>query len=134
MAAIAIFVPRRPVDPGSPLEHIVAGSGIVGTPNPVEAMAADRMSFAERMLNDEPLALVLIDYEGNLYGAVGLDTYEGRVRRAYERHVSRYPTVARMLVPAAELVQIGWYDPETGAEIDAAYEAEFDRWLDEATS
>ena len=57
---------------------------------------------------------VQIDYEGNLYGAVNLETFANRVRRAWERQERHYPTVARMFVPRYELVPVGWFDPEAG--------------------
>jgi hypothetical protein len=76
-----VYVPA----PGSDL-GIVPGSGIVGTPQ------------------DD--GLVLIDYEGNLYGASNIGTFEDRIHHAAGRHIMRYPTVARLLVSASKLILI----------------------------
>jgi hypothetical protein len=76
---------------------ILPGSGIVGTVQPGTGR-------------------VLIDYEGNKYGAASLGPYEERVYHAHDRHTWRgrgYPTIARALVPFEELIEVGFYDPET---------------------
>jgi hypothetical protein len=88
-----IYVPV----PSSHLRNLIArGSGIVGTP--------------------QGNGRVLIDYEGNLYGAENLKTYEERVYHAHDHHTwgaYGYPTVARALVEAKELEPVGSFDPET---------------------
>lgn len=85
--SIAVYVPK----PG--LHGLIAPkSGVVGSTQGV----TDR---------------VMIDYEGNLFGAVNLERYANRVARAYDRHVTRYPTVARAFVSPDELIQIGTYEP-----------------------
>ena len=53
---------------------------------------------------------VLIHFEGNLFGAENLSTYESRIRQAAGRQVERYPTTAKMLVARDQLVQVGRYD------------------------
>lgn len=53
---------------------------------------------------------VLIHFEGNLYGADNLKTYEGRIRQAAGRQVERYPTMAKMVVAREQLVEVGRYD------------------------
>lgn len=70
------------------------GSGIVGTP----------LGGSGR---------VLIDFEGNLYGAENMRTYEERLLHAADRHRTRYPTMARMAVRVAELHLVGTYDTDT---------------------
>lgn len=68
---------------------ILPGSGIVGTAQD------DRQ--------------VLIDYEGDRYGQGR--TYEERIYHAWDRHTwgeNGYPTVARMLVDADELIEVGF--------------------------
>ena len=87
---INVYVPA----PGSHVRRTIAeGSGIVGT------MEDDRL---------------LIDYEGNLYGAVNIKTFADRVDVAWGRHRVRYPTVARMLVKPEEMRHVGEYDQELG--------------------
>jgi hypothetical protein len=89
-----VYVPA----PGSDL-GIVPGSGIVGTRQPalpgVRAIEED--------------GLVLVDYEGNLYGASNVRTLEDRLHHAAGRHIMRYPTVARRLARVSELVFVGDY-------------------------
>lgn len=81
-----VYVPA----PGSDLRRTIApGSGIVGTAVP----GTDK---------------VLIDYEGAIYGQA-MD-YEERIYHAHDRHTWRgrgYPTAARVLVDAGELVEVG---------------------------
>lgn len=91
MTRVPVFVPT-----GALAAVIARGSGIVGT---VKHNSGGR---------------VLIDYEGNLYDVLNLERYANRVRRAYERHVEKYPTVARSLVKPDELLHVGWFDADTG--------------------
>jgi hypothetical protein len=58
---------------------------------------------------------VVIDYEGNLHGAVNLVTWRDRVEIAAGRHVERYPTVARAAAKEEQLVDVGLFDTETRA-------------------
>jgi hypothetical protein len=84
---IAVYVPR----PGTPVaESIAARSGIVGTP----------------LFNASD---VLIDYEGDIY-RVSPRTFADRCFQAAGRHVSKYPTVARMVAQVADLVEVGEFD------------------------
>lgn len=50
---------------------------------------------------------IVVDIEGDKYGAVNLKTYEGRVEVAVGRHLTKYPTTARRSVHLAELVRVG---------------------------
>lgn len=56
---------------------------------------------------------ICIDYEGNLHGAANMQTWDDRVHHAAGRHVSVYPTVARMHVPAHWLIAVGSYSVRT---------------------
>jgi hypothetical protein len=56
---------------------------------------------------------VRIDYEGGVYGQVGLDVFANRLLHAGARHVDGYPTTARLVVPAAALHAVGTYDAAT---------------------
>ncbi len=87
---------------------IAKGSGIVGVP--AEGGA------------------VLIYYEGNIYGAQNIRTYEDKIYHAADRLVAKYPTVARTWAKPEDLVRVGTYDhpartfrPDPGAQtaIDA---------------
>ena len=57
---------------------------------------------------------VVIDYEGNLYGAAGMDVYANRVFHAWDRQVTNYPTIARRAARVEHLVRIGTFDPKAG--------------------
>jgi hypothetical protein len=104
-----VYVPT----PESPLRRtIVAGSGIVGTALP----DSDK---------------VLIDYEGGIYNQAGFDQYDNRVYHAYDRHTFKpygYPTVARMLVDAHDLIGVGIFDPERRT-VHVIRQDELDEWL-----
>lgn len=72
------------------VDDIAPGSGIVG------------------QLQDD--GELLLDFEGNLIGAPGLERYANRVMRAASRQTDRYPTRARRLVPPSLVVAIGEFD------------------------
>lgn len=90
---LTVFVPS---DHSPLVTEIAAGSGIVGSSDPEDA---DR---------------VIIDYEGNLYTASNVVTFADRVHVAAGRHTSRYPTVARQRVSAADVVAVGEWDGNEG--------------------
>lgn len=81
------------------------GSGIVGTPYDTTAGGIYRP-------DGEPSSE--IDYEGAVYGQANMATYEERVYHAWDRHVTRYPTVARMVVPTDQLIEVGFLIPMPG--------------------
>jgi hypothetical protein len=102
---VAVYVPL-----GRLAASILPGSGVVGTP--------------------QEEGRVLVDYEGNRYGAVNMVTLADRVRQAWGRHARRYPTVARQLVRADELIHVGWFLPALGEIVLLAGEQEtLARWL-----
>lgn len=51
-------------------------------------------------------------YEGNLYGAVNIVTFEDKLYTAWGRMSRRYPTVAQANVPNENLIQVGWFDTQ----------------------
>jgi hypothetical protein len=57
---------------------------------------------------------IRVDYEGNRYGAANLNRWADRVHAALDRHLVHYPTVARAIVPAADLVVVGSFDQNLG--------------------
>jgi hypothetical protein len=78
---------------------ILLASAIVGSPaGPLPALA------------ECAGGRIRIDYEGNKYGSAGLKTYAERVYKAANRHITQYPTIARMWVPPAALVEVGVVD------------------------
>jgi hypothetical protein len=56
---------------------------------------------------------IMIDYEGNKYGAANLRRYVERVYHAWDRQTSQYPTLARAWVMGHELVRIADFDPRS---------------------
>jgi hypothetical protein len=82
MRTLSLFVPAP-----NRLQLIRSGSAIVGS--------------------DYAPGLTLIDYEGNVYDADALRTFEGRLIKAAGRHVQRYPTVARSVVDSRDLRTVG---------------------------
>lgn len=79
-----------------------------------------------------PTGDIILDFEGNKYGATNIVTYADRVMQAAGRHVVRYPTVARMVVPIREVMAIGYWDESLGRVMivnDSRYEL-LKEWLD----
>jgi hypothetical protein len=56
------------------------------------------------------LGLVLVDYEGNLYGALNMRCFADHLHHAAARQAARYSTVARMALPREALRVVGSYD------------------------
>lgn len=89
MTAVPVYVPAPGVT--GTVSTILPGSGIVGIR--VESSAA---------------AQVLIDFEGNRYGAVNIVTFADRCLHAHDRQTTSYPTIARAIVTSEALVHVGW--------------------------
>ena len=62
---------------------------------------------------DTVASLIVVDFEGNRYGAANLTRYWTRVVTAAGRHLARDPTIARARVPRADLIPVGWFDVAT---------------------
>lgn len=58
------------------------------------------------------LGRVCIDYEGNIYNSTSMRRFVERVHHAWNRHATRYPTVARAWVHEYDLFMVAEYDPE----------------------
>ena len=71
---------------------------------------------------------ILVDFEGNRYGSESLQRFDHRLLIAAGRHIERYPTVARMVVPAEELIPVGWYNADT-EELDVDDATALADWL-----
>lgn len=79
--------------PGTTAEmHIARGSGIVSLPLPPARTD------------------LLVYFEGNLYDAVNLRTFEERVQCASGRLATNYPTVAMAGFPRSQFVVVGTYE------------------------
>jgi len=87
---LVVLVPQ----PGTAAAHFIRrGSGVVARPG------VDRE--------------VRVDYEGNLYGAAELVTFEARVRHAAGRLREQYPTVARGTFPRHTFTVVGTLDGDS---------------------
>lgn len=101
---------------GSYAENAIApGSGIVGYVDP---------DFPDT---------ITVYFEGNLYGASNLNTWEARLHQAAGRMQARYPTTAKALLPPTDLVHVGEYDTETGrCMIAPEHRSKVDAWVGRA--
>jgi hypothetical protein len=109
---------------------ILPGSGIVGSP--VEIPAALRPVIIEA---DEP-ARVRIDYEGGKFRQTEYEDFERRLLHAADRHTWNngrgYPTIARMVVPAEELIEVGTYDYDSERRVyrlEVTDKTTLDAWI-----
>lgn len=74
---------------------------------------------------------VIVDFEGNLYGAANLSRYADRVWHALGRAQTSYPTVARIRVPLSDFVIVGVFDELWGRVIvDTEHRQLVAAWLD----
>lgn len=88
----------------------VAGSALEQAIAPRSAIVGSEVAGSDR---------VRIDYEGNLYGAESMVRYEDKLLHAASRHVTRYPTVARRVVEADQLLRVGSYSyPQRRLDVD----------------
>lgn len=73
---------------------------------------------------------VTLDYEGNRYGASNLNRFVERAHAAWDRHVTKYPTVSRIWVQSHEVVIVGKYDPlKKVVAINPIDMPKFEAWL-----
>jgi hypothetical protein len=86
---------------------------LVWAPRP-DTLARSAVDRASGIVGSREGGSVVLDYEGNRYGAANVRTFADRVRVAYGRHTTRYPTVARIAADEGELVELGYYTPATG--------------------
>lgn len=119
MNPLAIYVPN-PEHPPLAGRPITAKSGIVGTEGPAYFMVLGEVPDD---LDDRALQ---IDFEGNLYGASNIKTWADRVYHAADRHLSRYPTIARATVPIRSMIQVGTIE---GRAITVTKPEALARWL-----
>lgn len=105
---LQVFVPR----PGSlPCARIHNGSAIVG-------------------LFEEGEETVLVDFEGNLYGASNIVNFADRVFIAASRHLDRAPTISRARFNCQDLLMIGYWDhDDRRLTINPELRHELDYWV-----
>lgn len=105
---LRIYIPK----PGSLAETaFIAGSAIVGTP-----------------IGDT--GTIVVDAEGNKYGASNLDAYHERLICAGGRHKDRYPTVARWRMRDEDLIEIGLLNTDTWMfNINPESVNDYDNWI-----
>lgn len=124
MIEVPVYVPSRRDGAGRDVrmgEHMLATvaprSAIVGTGRDPEPGLLPEM--------------IVVYYEGNLYGAVNMVTFADRAMFAYWRLRDHYPTVAMMAVPRSQVVQAATLYPEHGrVEVkSAAQQVRLTRWL-----
>lgn len=89
--------------------HIREGSGIVG--------------FARN--EDDPHRIFY--YEGNLYGASNMREWDDRVKNAYGRMATSYPTSAMIALPVEKFEVVGKTD---GVTVEVTNQDAVDRWND----
>lgn len=106
---LAVYVPA----PG--WRHTIhPKSGIVGSPASVRDQAWD----------------LCIDFHGDLYPMANIVTYADRVHHAADRHLVRYPTVARAWVRFSDVIHVGtWFHVSQELVIFDA-DRDLQRWLD----
>jgi hypothetical protein len=78
---------------------------------------------------------LLVDFEGNVYGAPNLERYANRVLKAAGRQQQRFPTRARRIVAAESMIAIGEYDSREQVVRVTGPDSErlLARWLDRET-
>lgn len=105
MATVDLYLPS----PGTPAV-IAQGSGIVAS-----------------ILDGERLR---VDFEGDLFRMMPDSTFADRCLHAADRHLTNYPTVARVAVRADTMRYIGTYDTVFGeAHLAEGAEPLLARWL-----
>lgn len=111
---MVVVVPVR----GSQFERdVLPGSGIVARPTVATS----------HVVGNPTASWVLVDYEGNKYGAVDLGTWTQRVFHAWGRASQNYPTVARQAVPTTQVVVVG--DVDEDGEVTVWNQHRVDEWL-----
>lgn len=86
---------------------IVRGSGIVG------------------FIPDERAEQMIVYFEGNLYDAEALRQFNDRAKQAYGRMATKYPTVAKSVMPLAMFESVGYTD---GSNVVINNQEAVDRW------
>ena len=73
---------------------------------------------------------VMVYYEGNVYGAENIKTFEDKCSLAAGRAKDRYPTTALTIVPLEEVIDVGVYDLDTNAfHLDENFHDLFSEWV-----
>lgn len=85
-------------------------SAIVGSP--ARQWLEDREALIDGRTPRQvaPDTNLVVDYEGNRYGAMNMQTYADRALVCAGRHKEHYPTIARVIVPAKRLIRVATFD------------------------
>lgn len=117
-------LPAAPVAPENAPMHIVIPKA--------ETTLARQIKAGSGVVMRETAQGLVLDYEGNLYGAENLRTYAERLKHAAGRAAANYPTLARLwLRTAADVEIVGDYDVATWRpqlSTDAIAQAALARW------
>ncbi|WP_394222595.1 hypothetical protein [Alteromonas gracilis] len=93
---------------------------------------ADIVSPASAIVKSRTISdtSVMVYYEGNVYGAENIKTFEDKCSLAAGRAKDHYPTTALTIVPLEEVIDIGVYDLETNAfHLDENFHELFNEWV-----
>lgn len=72
-------------------------------------------------------------FEGNVYGCENLNSYDEKVRCAYDRLVSKYPTSAKMMIDSEKVDVVGEFDGERIKVYDSSCLRLFNSWVADDT-
>lgn len=93
---------------------------------------ANIVTPASAIVKSKPISdtSVMVYYEGNVYGAENIKTFEDKCLLAAGRAKDRYPTTALTIVPLEEVIDIGVYDLDTNTfNLDENYHDLFNEWV-----
>jgi len=117
--------------PAAPAFNGEEGQLHIVIPKANTALARQIQSGSGVVMRQTAQGLVL-DYEGDRYGAENLRTYVECLKHAAGRAVTNYPTLSRRWLDSAEDVEVvGWYDVASWRarlRTDAAAQAALVRW------
>ncbi len=72
----------------------------------------------------------MVYYEGNVYGAENINTFEDKCLLAAGRAKDRYPTTALTIAPLDDVIDVGVYDLDTNEfHLDENYHDLFNEWV-----
>lgn len=72
-------------------------------------------------------------FEGNLYGAENMQTWEEKLLHAADRLMQNYPTTAVRLFPADQLAEVGTYDGAAKRVVEITDQQALDGWLNDGS-
>jgi hypothetical protein len=111
MDSFDIYIPNPAATAGLGIDP---ASAIVGSPANqwLEGRQARVEQRESRVIDPADDRRLILDFEGNRYRASNIVTFADRCVHAAGRHKQHYPTVARIMVKAEEVVRVGSFDLE----------------------